>query len=213
VMRRVKIALTTGLTLLAIAIGLTLLHSPMSVARTNGISGEAVIAMTRDSASACQGKEVLPAETSAIRLTLVAEIGPKITVAALFGKHALTHGARGAGWTGGTVTIPVKRVSHTTSNVDICFALGPAVEDVRILGQNASGAAALSAPEGQRLAGRMRVEYLRQGHASWSSLLPSIARRMGLGHAWGGTWIVLVLLAAMASGTTLASWLIIRELR
>jgi hypothetical protein len=212
-MPSVRIALAVGLGLTAAAIGATLSGSPPSVAATNGISGETTIGTTRQSVSACQAGEVLPAGASAIRLAFVAEIGPPVTVTALSGKRVLAHGTRGAGWSGGVVTVPIRpRVSRTTPGVTVCFALGPTVEPLRISGENAPAALALSTPSGERLPGRMRVEYLRPGSASWASLLPSVARRMGLGHAWDGTWIVFALLGAMASGATLASWLVLREL-
>src|SRR6202043_813748 len=54
-----------------------------------------------------------------------------------------------------------------------------------------------------------RVEYLRPGHSSWWSLASSVARRMGLGHAAAGTWIVFLLIALMITVVTLASRLIL----
>lgn len=212
-MQSVRIALAAGLTITVLAIGVVLSGAPSSLAGTNAISADANLGGTNQSSSVCQGNEVLPSGTSAIRLTLVAEIGPKVTVAARSGGQVLTHGTRGSGWTGGTVTIPVTRVSRTTSDVDICATLGRPVETIRVFGQRTPKALALTANGGQKLLGRMGIEYLRSGHASWLSLLPMIARRMGLGHAWGGTWIVFFLLGAMASGVTLTSWLILRELR
>jgi hypothetical protein len=211
-MRGVGIALAAGLAITAAAVGVTLSGSPPSVAATNGISGEETLGSTRQSVSACQGGEALPSGTSAIRLAFIAEIGPRITVTALSGKRVLTHGTRRAGWSGGVVTVPVRRVAHASSGVNICFTLGPTVEPIRISGSSTPAAIALSTPEGQKLPGRMRIEYLRPDDASWFSLLPSIARRMGLGHAWAGTWIVFALLAAMAGAMTLGSWLILREL-
>jgi zinc transporter ZupT len=36
---------------------------------------------------------------------------------------------------------------------------------------------------------------------------------MGLGHAWGGSWIALALASAMAGAAAMMAWLAVRELR
>jgi hypothetical protein len=212
-MRSVRIALAVGLTLLVLAIGVTLARTPMAVIATNGIPDAGEVARTRRGASACQSSEVVPAGTTAVRLTLAAELGPSLTVAAKSGARTITHGARGAGWTGSSVTVPVQRVSRTTSDAEVCFTLARPAEEIAIFGKHTSRANALVGPRGQGLPGRMGVEYLRPGSTSWLSLAPAIARRMGFGHAWGGTWIVFALLAAMASGAGLLMWLTLGELR
>jgi len=212
-MRSVRVALALGATLAALALAATLTRSPPSVARTNGIPDEGEVASTQERARACQPEELLPAGTSAIRLTLGAEIGPQVGVTVRSGTRIVTRGVRRAGWTGGSVTVPVHRVSHATSHVNVCFALGRPLEAVKILGNQTAAADALVSSGGERLSGRMGVEYLRPGQASWLSLLPSIARHMGRGHAWSGTWIVFALLTAMASVACLIAWLTLRELR
>jgi hypothetical protein len=210
--RRVSLALGAGLALLTIAIGLTLTRSPPLLAGTNSIPAATRVATTTRSAGACQANEVLPADTSAIRLSLEASLGPRVTVKALSGKRVLTHGERPAGWTGLGVTVPVKRVPQSTSGVKICFAFAVENELVSIFGQRTPATVAATYPEGT-LPGRMRIEYLRPGRSSWWSLALSVSRRMGLGRAWAGTWIVLLVLALMVTAATLASWLVLRDLR
>jgi hypothetical protein len=210
-MRSVRIALVCGLTLVALAVGLTLTRSPTTVIATDGLSREAYIAQTSSSARGCQGEERLPAGTSAIRLTLAANIGPDMTVTATVGGALLTHGTRGAGWTGTSVTVPVHPVAHTTPRVRICFSLEHPVEAVKIFGRKTPGAIAI-ASGAQKLPGRVGVEYLRQSSSSWLSLVPAIVRRMGGGHAWPGSWIVFALLVGMAGSGALLCRLILREL-
>jgi hypothetical protein len=210
--RRVSLALGVGLTLLAIAFGLTLTRSPPLLAGSNSIPLVTSVASTTRSASTCQANEVLPANTSAIRLSLDATLGPKVTVEALSGKQILTSGERAAGWIGGAVTIPVKRVPRSTSGVKICFAFAVENERVSIFGQRTPATVAATS-SGEALPGRMRIEYLRPGHASWWALAVSVSSRMGLGRAWAGTWIVLLVLALMITVATLMSWLVLRDLR
>jgi hypothetical protein len=212
-MLSVRIALALAASLTTLALVLTLQGAPMSVARTNGVPETGEGGKTKHSTSACQGSETVPAGTTAVRLTLAAEIGPRTTVTAKSGGRTIAHGVRGAGWTGATVTVPVQRVSDTTSNALICFAFARPLERVELFGKHTSATNGLVEASGQRLSGRLGVEYLRPGHASWLSLLPSIAQRIGLGHAWGGTWIVFALAAMMASAAALIAWTALRELR
>src|SRR5271155_2464955 len=121
-MRSVKVALAAGLTLLTLAIGLTLLGSPVSVARTNRPPGkpEEVIASTTRGASYCEPDEVLPRGTSAIRVWLVAEAGPRVSVVVYSGGRPITSGERGSHWIGGSVTVPVRPLAHTVSHATVC---------------------------------------------------------------------------------------------
>lgn len=211
-MRSVKIALAMGLALLAVAIGLTLTRSPPLLAGTNSIPVERRMATTTNSARVCQANEVLPANTSAIRLMLEATLGPRVTVEALSGKRVIAHGERPAGWTGLGVTLPVKPVPKQISGVQICFAFTVGHELVSVFGQLTSAKAAATYSRGA-LPGRMRIEYLRPGHSSWWSLVRSVSQHMGLGRAWAGTWVVLLVLALMLTLVTLTSRLVVRELR
>jgi len=212
-MLSVRIALALAATLTALAIALTLQGAPLSVAGTNGIPDAGEVATTKRDTHACQGSETVPAGTTAVRLTLAAEIGPRTTLTASSAGRTITHGLRGQGWTGATVTVPVQRVSHTVRNAKICFALARPLEVIELFGKHTLGAQALVGPHGERLPGRLGVEYLRPGRASWLSLLSAVARRMGLGHAWGGSWIALALASAMAGAAALMAWLAVRELR
>jgi hypothetical protein len=212
-MRSVRIALSGGLALVAVAVGLTLTRSPTIAVARNGIPAETILVGTRNGARACQAGETLPAGTSAIRLALVAEIGPRVTVTVTSsGGAAITHGTRSSKWTGASVTVPVERVSRTSAGAQVCFVLGRPLETVAIVGRRTPAAVALTSGA-QKLPGRMAIEYVRQSSTSWLSLAPSIARRMGLGHAWGGTWIAFVLVAAMTCSLALLCRLAVRELR
>jgi hypothetical protein len=210
---RVGLTLAVALALIAAALGVTLSGSPLVVAGESSTRARESLAETYGAAGACQAGEVLPAGTSAIRLTLSSVTGPRVKVSALSGARVLTSGAVGSGWTSGAVTVPVGPVARTASNVRICFSLGPTVEQVAIMGSPTSPAVAARGSEGAPLPGRIRIEYLRAGHSSWWSLASSVARRMGLGRAPAGTWIVLPLLALMGAVVLTASWLILRELR
>lgn len=211
-MRSVRIALAVGLGLLAIAIGLVLAHSPMSVAHTNGITPKERLAVTHRNADYCQAHELLPRGTSAIRVSLSTLTGPRVSVVVTSGGRGITSGERGSGWTSRVVTIPVKPLPRTVSGVTVCTSFRLRDEILTVFG--AATPHAIAARFGSRvLPGKMRIEYLRAGERSWASQIPSIVRRMGLGHAHAGSWIVLLALALLAAVAALASNLVLKELR
>jgi len=209
----VGLTLAAGLALLAVAVGVVMSSSPVAVIGANSTLANGSLAQTYSAAGACQPGEDLPAGTSAIRLTLESDIGPRVGVRALSGTHVLTSGAVGSGWTGGSVTVPVRPVARTSSHVRICFEVGPTKELVAFIGAPTSPAVAATDSEGKALPGRIKIEYLRADRSSWWSVAPTVARRMGLGRAPAGTWIVLLLVALMGTAIAGASWLTLRELR
>ena len=209
----IAVALFVGLTFMAVAIAVTLSGSPVVVLHANSTLAAGSIAETTSGARACQSGEFIPAGTSAIRLTLAAEVGPGVDVTALSGSHVLTSGGVGDGWTGGSVTVPVRPIRHASSDTRICFGLDPSKESVEIVGSPTSSVVAAKGGNGEPLPGRLKVEYLtRTGH-SWWSVAPEVARRIGLDHAPSGTWVVLTLIALMGTVIAISSWLVLRELR
>lgn len=209
-MRGTLIALAAGLALTALALALTLSGSPDAVAPTtvpaHPVEIHPKLAVTQHGASICQQDETLPRATTAIRFSLKALIGPKITVKALAGGKTVTSGERGPGWTAGVVTVPVTRVNRTVTHAKVCLAFALSDETVDMEGESASGARAAVAEGGQALPGRMHVEYLRPGNRSWWSLALSMARHIGLGRAWAGTWIALLVLVLVAIVLGLTAW-------
>jgi hypothetical protein len=206
--RYARRALLAGLALTAVAVGLTLSRSPPRVARTNGVVPAEGLATISKDATICQAGEALPRQTTTVRASIFALIGPRVTLEVLSGTQILTEGARGSGWTAGVLAIPVRPVSHTASNVKVCMTLGTGARGVAIGGQR-TGRTTAATVQGKPSAGRMRIEYLQAGSSSWWSQVLSIARRMGLGHAAPGTWIAPLLIAAMIAAAAIASWLLV----
>jgi hypothetical protein len=210
---RARVALTAVLALLSLAIVLTLLESPMSVARANkpaGI-GEEPIAGTTRSNSYCQPHEHLPQGTTAIRVWLDAAAGPRVRLVVTAGGRTLTSGERGSGWSGGSVTVPVRPLSQAVSGVTVCVSFR--LHDEAIIVQGNATPAALAAHDDRRaLPGRMWIEYLRAGSQSWAALVPSIVRRMGFGRAEPGSWVAFLALGLLATVVVLAASAAFREL-
>ena len=201
-MRRAHAALVAGLALMALAIAFVLTRSPPEVAATNSIAFARILATTSGSAGVCQSGERLPAETTAIRLSLAADLGPKVNVEVLSGGQVLTSGDRGPGWGAGVVTVHVRALPRALSGATVCVSFTGANERVDFWGARTPASVSATSPAG-RLGGRLRIEYLRSGRSTWWSLATAVARRMGLGRTWPGTWVALLVLALMAVLATL----------
>jgi hypothetical protein len=208
---RLKLTLAVGLLVGAAVLGITLSRRPLTVARVSTARRTLIDVLHRKTV-ACQPNEVLPRGTSAIRLRAESFLGPRVTVEVLEHGRVITHGERGSGWTGTVVTVPVKPLPTTRSAVELCFALLLNGDEFDTLaGEVTTGARAARGVRGP-LPGRERVEDLRAADSSWWSLAPAVARRMGLGHAWGGTWCVPVVIVLMAGVVLLCSLAILRGL-
>jgi hypothetical protein len=210
---RTSIVLVAGLVLIAAIIGVTLARSPPTLAGTNSIKAENSMGVTEVATGLCQSGETLPAGTSAIRLSLVAIIGARVAVRVLSGGHLITHGSAGTGWAGSEVTVPVAPVVRGAAHARVCFRLSDLNGEVEVRGQRTSSAMAAVSMGGQRLPGRFRVEYVRAGHSSWLSRIPSIATHIGLGRAWSGGWVAFGIFTLALSVVALTSWGVARELR
>ena len=184
-----RIALALGSTLIAVGIVLVMSQSPLALARSNAAPIAGQIAAVSSPYEACQGHEVLPSGTTAIRLSLEAMYGPAVRVRVLRGGELLTSGRRTSGWSRQSVTVPVEPLPRTFAGVSVCFAIAPADETVDVKGSVGA--------TGSHRGAEVRIEYLRPGSRSWWSLAPAVARRMSLGRATSGVWIVVVAAAAM----------------
>lgn len=209
---RATVALSVGLVLLAAALTVVLSGSPTVLARANATPAEEPIMKAAGGDGACQGGEAVPGGTTAVRLTLVAILGPRVTVTIASGGRRVAAGSTGSGWTAGSVTVPVA-VAHPLASARVCFALGRSVEAAEVGGAATTPIIAARSLAGRVLPGRFTVEYMRPAAGSWWSTAETVARRMGLGHDPAGTWLAVLLVGAMAATVAAASWLLVRELR
>ncbi len=210
-MMRTPIALAAGLGLIALAVGFALSRSPLTLAGS-AAPGERTLSSTVQPAAACQTGETLPRGTSAVRLGLETVIGPRVTLRVLSGSRVLASGVRAPGWSGASVTIPVQPVPRTVTAVRVCFGLTLMNGSVSLRGSASRPGVAARSEAGDPLPGRVSIEYLRAGHASWLSMAASVARRLGLGRAAPGSWNALLVMLLVAGCLALSSWLVLKEL-
>ncbi len=213
-MRDARVAIAAGFGLAALALAIVLSGSPRVLAGSNGVEALGkVLTAVPGGGSACQGGETLPAGTSAIRISLGATAGPRVAVAVRGPDGGLlAHGVSGRGWLANVVTVPIEPVARTVHGATVCFAFAGASERISFFGAR-SPARTAARSAGRPLPGRVGIEYVRPGSSSWWSLASSVARRMGLGRAWAGTWVALFVGMLMVAGIAVASWSLVRELR
>ena len=209
--KAVKVTLGVSIALALAVVAVTLTHSPPRVVRASSV-GQSEVGATTSDEETCQANEVLPAGVSAIRVWLLAYYGAPVRVTASSGSRVLAEGRRAGDWTGGSVTVPITPLKRTASQVKLCVAVGPNSEPIFVLGREAAAREAAVAPGEGRLRGRVGVEYLAAGQGSWWSRILPVARRMGLGHALSGTWVVLLIAALVGAVGLLAVRLTLRDL-
>lgn len=210
-MPSVKVVLGVGLVLLALGVGLVVLGAPVVVIGDNSVASDEAIAFSPGNTTGCQDVGTVPRGTSGIRVSLLVNIGPRVRVRVLQGSQLITQGEQRAGWgVQNTVTVPVRAISRTLHNAVVCLSLGPAAEILQLHGTRISST---GSPNRGINGIAPRLEYLRTGTRSWASMALSIARRMGMGHAFAGTWVVLFLLALLIAIGVFAGRLALDELR
>lgn len=224
-------AFVCGIAALAGTAALVLGESPRKLvsisapgAKAVGPEGANVLTTSSGHHTACQAGEVLPGGVSAMRVSLWGFLGSRVHVVAFQDGRVLTEGSHDANWTSDSVTVPLRPLRHSASNVVVCVAIGPSSEPVYLLGSSTpkTVAAVLAGggikrphgvrADGQPLNGRLVIEYLAPGNRSWWSQLLPVARRMGLGRAYSGTWIALLVALMMAGVAFLAIRLSMQEL-
>jgi hypothetical protein len=207
---KAAITLAAGLLVIAAALLAVLLQAPRKVTGSNEIATVGELVSFRPQMTLCQGDELLPASTEAVRLSVAAYIGPAISITVSHGGQTLAVGSRGRGWVSSSLTLALRPALKAPSEVTFCLRRDHTRLVAGVLG-NATSVARAATVNATPLAGRMRVEYLAAGDKSWLSLAHHVARRMGLGHdSPSGGWIVVPLAVLMLSALALAGWLIVR---
>jgi hypothetical protein len=209
--RVVKVTFGVGVALLIAVCAYALSRSPPRVLRAGPKTSGLITALTGDG-EACQAGEVLPAGVTAVRLSIAAYVGARIRVKVYSGSQLLTEGGRDPDWTGTSVTVPLTPLRESVSDASVCFDISPNSETLFVLGRETPASEAISLPTGERLSGRLDIEYLGSGQGSWWSRILTVARHMGLGRAFSGTWIVLLIAGMVAAIGVLAGGRALREL-
>jgi hypothetical protein len=204
-----------GLAGIVVMLAVLLGHSERRRSGTDLTPNGAFVGFVSAGQEACQEQEPLPADTSAVQVTIGTRglPGPPIQVTlSVPGGQTITYGGLGAGWHQGVVTIPVKRVTHALEGLRACLRdAGP--QPIALAGTTPDAGYHFEVA-GATVEGRLRYDYLRSGRESWLELLPTLAYRSTIARsnlirhwAWAGAIVLMLLVAGVAVAT------IIREAR
>jgi hypothetical protein len=183
-----------------------LLHSEQRRSGTDYTPNGAFVAFLAAGQEACQDAEPVPANTSAVRITMGTRGAPTPAVDLSWsGAHGevVTSGGIGRGWREGIVTLPVKHVSRATEGTHVC-ARNEGPEQLALAGTQPDPGYHMDVAGGS-IEARLRFDYLRPGRESWLQLLPTIAYRSTIAKsdlvrhwAWAGALLLMLLAAALA---------------
>jgi hypothetical protein len=201
----VGLSLAAGLLALTVALIVVLTRPPLTLVGNNSVPANLAVNFLRSATTSCENGGTVPQGTGAVRVSLSANTGPKVVLKIFSGRTLVSEGQHAAGWgIDETVTVPVRRVTHTISNAHICTSVEALPEPLQLNGlrvKTPSGAISIL----------LRMEYLTPGGHSWLSQAASIVEAFGLGHAPSGTWVAYLVIAMMLVVTVLASRLVFRE--
>ena len=205
--------------LAAIGLGLVIvsIHSTPRAAGHNNIDADAPIKTVDGGSRFCQNAETIPEDTHEIRVSLSAPAppGPAIAVHATRGGRPITSGRLASGWSGDSVTIPVRAVDAATGDARVCFATRGEETTLygsshKTIGDNYTRG---PAPVDDRPIGeRFRIDYMRGGSETLLSRLPAVIRRWGLNAAVRGPWAALLAVALMLGVIVLVTVRLLRDL-
>ncbi|HEX4806528.1 MAG TPA: hypothetical protein VFU94_11570 [Conexibacter sp.] len=209
--RRRTIALAIGFALVAACFVATLSGPAKRRLGTNDVPAEARVALPGVARPLCQGGERIPSGTSAIRIGLGGDerVPPRLALTLSGGGAVRDVGGPGARWDGANALVPLAHPLRGDLDGSLCVQVPPEAGYV-LRGALASASEAAAAGR-LGLPIRAHVEYLPAGGGAWWSFLPTIARRMGLGHVWSGASVPLLVVVLMLASIALGAWQLVRS--
>ena len=197
---RIGAVLAVAAVVVAVGLVVALSDSKPRQSGSNYVAELGPVATLRGNDSRCQGGQVIPADTGALRL-LVGTYGrpvPHMLVEVRSAGRTISSGTFSGG-PQGHVSVPLRPVHARVENATVCLAVG--------------------APRGARTVlygsgDQQRLEWLRPGSESWFGVLGTVAHRFGLGRGFfGGPWVLGLALLLLAGAWAVAARLTLRELR
>lgn len=198
----------TALGLAAIAAVLVVVLGQKAQRRsgTNLTPNGAFVASLSAGQQVCQGRELLPADTSALRATIgsYGKPGPPLSVRLTGARgELLSSGSLAAGWREGVVQIELTHVGRAHEEVRLCLR-NRGTAPIAIAGALPDPGFVMDVA-GRPVEGRLRFDYMRPGRESWYQLLPTIVYRSTLAKggivrhwAWVGALVSMLLAIGLA---------------
>ncbi|HKG37425.1 MAG TPA: DUF2142 domain-containing protein [Conexibacter sp.] len=194
---------------LALVGGLVLMLSRAEPHRsgTNGVLAQAQVVLP-SGGTACQRRELLPADTTAVEIAGATAVPPVVTLR--HGGRVLDRVAATVDRRGETIRAAISRTDRELAGVQVCIEL--AAPAVLMRGPTPPGVGAVTVERpfpGSSLA----IAYVMAGSSSWWAFAATIAERICGGHAHGGLcWIAWATAALLAASLLLAGAIVLRTL-
>lgn len=190
---------------LVLAVAIVLSDAAPRKSGTNRVKASALSLDVAGGSVLCQAPELVPAGTAKLAVTVTRVEGAppplEVRIAAADGSAAGRAGAAG-----GLLTVPVEPPIAEATDARVCVRNGGA--SLVSLGSGPVSGERAATVDGAVQAGRIRIEYLRDGSESWWALLPTILHRFGIGRGSViGSWALwaagILLLLAIGLGARL----------
>jgi hypothetical protein len=192
---------------LAAALGFALSHAEQHRSGTNGVFVQANV-LAAAGATACQGREVLPAGTVALQIAGVSTAPP---IVVLRRRGRVLDSVEGVvDRRAEVVRAPLERTERTLDDVQVCLVLrAPAA-----LGRGATPPGVGTVVVGQPFPGSsLAIGYLLAGPRPWWGLLATLAERICGGHADGRLcWVIWAFAGLLAASLVLTGRIVVRTL-
>jgi hypothetical protein len=205
--------LAVGLVLIAGGLAVTLAQDAKRRTGTNGLPATVFLGQMTAAETLCQVGERIPDGTAALRFTAVStsHATPQMTVTLARGGVVQSESSD-AQWDGNdAIVVPFARPLEAGALTEVCVRLHAAEQRPYAFMGTRTYPGEGASKDGQPLAGAMHVEYLSAGGGSWWSFVPTIARRLGRGHAWSGAPLVALTVLLMLTPIALSAWQLSRD--
>lgn len=207
-----------GLCAILIALAVTLASGAQRRSGTNLTPDFEYILSLRPGQQACEERELLPADTAALRLPAKSSgssTPPLAVTARRPDGQLITRGVLAAGWHNGEARVPVRLVTRAVPEARVCVSdrEAPGGSGQLMLGGDRNDPGLAIQTAGYTIYQQhLRYEYLRPGRESWYQFLPTIAYRFSLGKAgflrhWEWWAVLLLVIATIA----VALWAVLQQ--
>jgi hypothetical protein len=205
--------MAVGLAAIVAVLVVVLLQQAQRRSGTDLTPNGAFVAAIGTGQSICETGELLPADTSALRVTATSYGKSTPSLHVTFtgpGERLVSSGSVSAGWREGVVQIPITHVSHALEDTRACLRNNGPVP-IALAGAAPDPGFGMTVA-GKPFEGRIRYDFMRPGRESWFELLPTIVYRSTLAKAgflrhWA--WAAALVLMLLAIG--FAARIVIRE--
>ena len=217
-----RAVLACGALVLVLVLAHVLVHGRTQIAGTDRVPNNVFVTDLARGQRLCQGNEIVPAGTAALRMTIgtYGKPGPPLTISitapggARAGESAEVDRATIApGWRQGIVILPVPRIAESYGSATVCIRdRGVPIALAGTTYPNEYGFT--DSLDGTALTSEIRIDYLLPGKPSWFSMVGSLAYRLTLGkgsYIRPLGWIAPLLLMLVVAGVLVR--LLLREER